>query len=244
MTSTSLREYIRTLDIGPGYQSEPLQFTSGASGAVVAGSIVALDGTVAEQHQRDVLQCMLLAQLAANAQADRHKDPVNWYRAYQQTLESIGWVVQTSTTLSRYLPPGTRFTIANVITDLFRHKVGPEELSLVTETLNAFKRDPGGPGQFVFECPSHAGGIGNFQFGLATEEDNTVSLQLGRFAFTVATHVTRLAFEEFPTEAKFQVGFTALTLNEQVYGGLRAAVAAKVAGRFTGSVAQLELTPG
>lgn len=240
--SAFLRETVRSLDVG-SYPSGSLQLTDSASGAVVAGSLVALDDTLSEQHQRDVLESLLLSQLAANAKFDRHKDPMNWYKVYQQTLETIGWVIQTSTTMLRYLPPGTRFTISKVITDLFQRKVAEEELSLVTRTLNAFKRDPGGSAQFVFECPSHSGGIGNFQFGLATEENGAASLQLGYFSFSTTTHITRLAFEEFPTDAKFQVGFVALTLNEQVYQGVRSVVSAKVASRFAGSTAQLELTP-
>jgi hypothetical protein len=238
------REAVRALVIGPEVESQPLEFTGTATGAVVSGSIVALDGSVSEQHQMDVLQCMLLATLAASAKADRHKDPLNWYKIYEQTLASIGWVVQTSTTMSRYLPPGIRFSIFNVISDLFRPKIAPEEFSIITETLNSFKRDSSGASQFMFECPSHSGGIGNFQFGMATEEGGNVSLQLGRFTFTTAAQVTRLAAEEFPMDATFKNGFTALTLDEQVYRSVRTAVASKVASRFSGSVAQLELRAG
>jgi hypothetical protein len=245
MMIASLRETIgaqgiRSLDIG-NERSGPMQLTGEATGAVVAGSIAALADSLSDQHKRDVLESLLLAQLAASAKSDRHRDPVNWYKVYQQTLESIGWVVQTSTTMSRYLPPGTRFTMANVVTDLFRRKLDETELSLVTRTLTAFNRDPRGEGQFVFECPSHSGGIGNFQFGLATEEDGTTNLQLGYFSFAVGKHVSRLAFEEFPTDAKFSMAFVALTLNEQLYQGVRSAVAAKVASRFIGSTAQLSL---
>ena len=32
-----------------------------------------------------------------------------------------------------------------------------------------------GASQVVFECPSHSGGIGNFQVALATEEDGCCS---------------------------------------------------------------------
>jgi hypothetical protein len=41
-----------------------------ASAAVVAGSIVAFAPGVDEQHRQDVLQSLLLAQLAANAKAE------------------------------------------------------------------------------------------------------------------------------------------------------------------------------
>ena len=238
------REFIQTLDVGPVPASGLLQLTETAVGAVVAGSIVAINQGVTEQHQRDVLQSLLLAQLAANANSDRHKDPVNWYQAYQRTLEQVGWVVEASTTMTRYLPPGTRFTVPMVINDLFKKRVLPEELSLITKTLNSFNREAGGPAQFVFECPSHAGGIGNFQFGLAAEEDGVVSLQLGRFSFTTTAHVTRLTLEEFPLDAEFRAGFTAMSLNEQMYAVVRDAIAKKLEGRFVGSVALLELVAG
>jgi hypothetical protein len=241
MMNASLREAIRSLELDHN-SSNPVQLTGGATGVVVAGSIVALDDSLSDQHQRDMLESLLLAQLAASAKFDRHRDPVNWYKVYQQTLESIGWVVQTSTAMSRYLPPGTRFTMANVITDLFRRKIDEKEFSLVTRTLNAFNRDPKGEGQFVFECPSHSGGIGNFQFGLGTEENDDTNLQLGYFSFATTKHVSRLAFEEFPLDAKFSMGFVALTLNEQVYKGVRSAVTAKIASRFEGLTAQLSLT--
>jgi hypothetical protein len=240
----SAGEFVQALDIGPDELSEPLELTDRAIGAVVAGSIVVIDQGVTGQHQQDVLQSLLLAQLAANAKADRHKDPTTWYRAYQETLTPVGWVVEASTTMTRYQPPGTRFTVPMVITDLFKRKVLPEELALIAETLSAFKRDAGGPAQFVFECPSHAGGIGNFQVGLVTEEDGVVSLRLGRFSFITTAHVTRLILEEFPTDAQFQAGFTAMTLNEQVYATVRSAIAKKVESRFSGSVAQVELTSG
>ena len=52
---------------------------------------VTVDGSVSQQHAQDVLQSLLLAQLAATAKVDRHKDPLNWYKTYQSTLEQIGW---------------------------------------------------------------------------------------------------------------------------------------------------------
>jgi hypothetical protein len=128
-----------------------------------------------------------------------------------------------------------------VINDLFKQRVLPEDLSLIVRTLNAFKQEASIPAQFVFECPSHAGGIGNFQFALVTEEDGTVSLQLGRFSFTSNAHITRLMFEEFPTDTQFQAGFTAMTLNDQMYAQLRNTIAKKLESRFEASTALLEL---
>jgi hypothetical protein len=239
----SVRRALRELDIGPELQPGQLDFTGAPMGVVVAGSIAALDSSVSEQHGHDVLQSLLLAQLAANAKANRYSDTLNWYRAYQSTLESVGWIVSASTGFTRFIPQVSRYTISTVITDLFRPKATPEELSLVNSTLAAFIRDPTAPGQFIWECPSHSGGIGNFQFALAAEEedDNIVTLQLGRFTFEVPVHVTRLAFEEFGTDAKFSTSYVAMTLNEQVFSSIRNAITAKLASRFDGSVAEIEL---
>jgi hypothetical protein len=240
----SPRGVLRELDIGPDPQSGEVELTGTPIGAVVAGSIVALDGSVSQQHGQDVLQSLLLAQLAANPKASRHKDPLTWYKTYQSTLEETGWVASASTSFTRYLSPVSRYRISSVITDLFRGKTTPEELSLVSRTLSAFMRDQAAPAQFVWECPSHSGGIGNFQFGLATEEDNIVTLQLGRFAFEAPAHVTRLAFEEFGKDTKFLSSYVAMTLNEELFARLRNAIAEKLESRFSGSVAQVELTSG
>lgn len=236
-----LRTAIRSLDVGPEPPPLSLEEWSGASCAVVAGSVIVFDDSVTGQHHRDTLESVLLAQLAASAKADRHKDPSNWYKAHQKVLETIGWVVDTSSAMRRYFPPGTRFSMANVVTDLFERKLGPEDLYLIKHALSTFRRDTTGPAQVVFECPSHSGGIGNFQCGLVTETGDTLNLQLGRFDFNCPTHVTRLALEEFPRDASFRAGFISLTLNEEAYSAVRTAVHSKVESRFQGSVAQLAL---
>jgi hypothetical protein len=246
MDTSELRRQVRALDIGPDDLTEPLEFTEGPTGAVVGGCIVALGTGVTEQHQRDVLQCLLLAQLAATAKADRHKDPSNWYKIYQQSLESVAWVTQRSSSMIRYQPSGTQFTITDVIMDVFRREVGSEAAPAIRDTMNAFQRDIKGTGQFLFECPSHSGGIGNFQFALVTEdeEEHNLLLLIGRFAFTAPVHVTRLAFETFDPSARFTTGFLAMTLNEQVYAGLRQAITDKLENRLDALAVKLEIDQG
>jgi hypothetical protein len=237
---------IRALDIGPEFPTSFVQlrgdaFEGEASGAVVSGSLVAFAPGVSELHQRDVLQSLLLAQLAANAKGERHKDPVTWFRAYRSVLEQVAWVAEASATLTRYLPQVARFSVSTVVNDTFRRQVSSEELAYVAATVNTFRSDVNGASQLVFECPSHSGGIGNFQVALATEEDGIVSLRIALVSFNAPQHVTRLALEEFTSSAQFQVGFLTLTQNEEVYAGVRSAIAAKVEARFPGSVVPLQL---
>jgi hypothetical protein len=135
---------IRALDIGPELSTSVVQLKDNALedkafGAVVAGSLVAFAPGVSQLHQQDVLQSLLLAQLAANAKAERHRDPVAWFAAYRSVMEQTAWVVEASSTSTRYLPRVSTFSAATVVNDEFRRKVTPEELAYVTETVNAYR---------------------------------------------------------------------------------------------------------
>jgi hypothetical protein len=245
MITTSISS-IRNLDIGPAPPSglailEDSAFGNPASGAVVAGSIVAFTPEVSGQHRRDVLESLLLAQLAANAKAERHKDPVAWFRAYSGVLEQVGWVVEGSSSVTRYLPQISSFSAGTVIIDTFRRRLTPEELQYVTATINALRADTGGTSHLVFECPSHSGGIGNFQAALVVEENGEVNLRIVQVSFNAPQHVTRLLMEEFTSTAKFQVAFLGLIQNEEIYARVRSTIADKVESRFDGTVVPLTL---
>jgi hypothetical protein len=236
---------IRNMDIGP----EIAKFTAlqdtdltGPSAAVVAGSIVAFAPGISEQHRQDVLQSLLLAQLAANAKADRQRDPSGWFAAYQGVLEQAAWVVEASAAAVRYQSSFARFTLATVVDDAFRPKLIAEQLPLVTAAIAAFRFDQNSAAQQLFECPSHSGGIGNFQVALATEEDGAVTIRLAQISFNAPRHVVRLLQEEFTSTAQFRVGFIALSMNEEVFARLRSAIASKLEGRLDGAVAPLQLS--
>lgn len=236
---------VRALDLWPQGPPSLQELEAGLEGeagaAVVAGTLVAFAPGVSEPHRRDVLQSLLLAQLAANAKAERHKQPSAWFSAYRGVLEQIAWVVESSIATSRYRSGVTRFSVSNIANDTFRNRVGPDELRLVLSALNAARSGEHGSAQMVFECPSHSGGIGNFQLALATEEEGELQLYIAQVSFNAPQHVVRLLSEEFTASAQFQVAFLALTQNQAQYEEVRAAIAAKVESRFAGSVALLEL---
>jgi len=212
-----------------------------ASGAVVAGSFVAFAPEVSEQHRQDVLESLLLAQFAANVKAERHKDPAAWFRVYSGVLEQAAWVVEGSSAATRYLAQTSSFSAGTVVIDAFRRRLTPEELQYVTTTVNALRADTVGTSQLVFECPSHSGGIGNFQAALATEENGDVNLRIVQVSFNAPQHVTRLLLEKFTSTARFHVAFLALTQNEEVYATVRSTISSKVESRFEHAVVPLTL---
>ncbi len=242
---TVTRSSIRELDLGPelptGIGEEVSDLENKASGAVVRGSLVAFAPGVSELHQRDVLQSLLFAQLAANTKAQRHTEPLAWFRAYSRVMQRTAWVVEASSRVTRYHPQVLRFSVATVVNDVFRPKLLPEELAYVMATVNAFRSDLGGASQIVFECASHSGGIGNFQVAFAVEEDGVLSLHIVQVSFNAPQHVTRLMLEEFTSTAEFRVAFHALIQNEGIYASVRSIIADKVKAHLPGSVALLQL---
>lgn len=243
--SATTASAIRDMNIGPRIAKlSALQDAelAGPSAAVVAGSIVAFAPGISDQHRQDVLQSLLLAQLAANAKADRQKDPAGWFTAYRGVLEQIAWVVEGSAVVSRYQPPFAKFTVGTVVDDAFRPKLLAEQLPFVTAAIAAFRSGQNSGAQLVFECPSHAGGIGNFQVALAGEENGAVTIRLAQISFNAPQHVVQLLQEEFTNAAQFRVGFLALSMNEEVFAKLRPAIAAKLQDRFEGAVVPLQLS--
>jgi hypothetical protein len=233
--STALRDQLRAIDLGIESGMNDSRLEEGPAGAVVAGSVVAFGPGVSPQHQQDVLQSLLFAQLAANVQAERHKQWADWYREYQTVLERIGWVVGNSSTASQWAAPGG-FVFSTPVLETFDERAGDDAKLQVSNALTTFRNDVGGPAQFTFECPSHSGGLGNFQVALATEDDGNVRLRIGRFMFQAPTHVVRLAVEQLPANTKFYSGFVDMVLNEQVFSSGRSTIASRLGDRYQAQV--------
>src|SRR5262245_47998175 len=61
---------------------------------VVGADIVSFIAGVAPEHREIIMNCSLLAQLAANQRVPSHDDIRAWYEAYFDTLTHLGWVMQ------------------------------------------------------------------------------------------------------------------------------------------------------
>ncbi|NJN74880.1 MAG: hypothetical protein HC799_19910 [Limnothrix sp. RL_2_0] len=94
-----------------------LQDKDKETGYVNAGSLVSFVAGVSTEHQNDVLNSTLLAQLAANKKFDREKDTEQWYKFYREVLENVGWVIQEFD-FQRYAPSGATFEMNKVVLDI------------------------------------------------------------------------------------------------------------------------------
>jgi len=225
------------LDLIPTQQGQ--QLDEQAVGAVVAGNLVAFDPGVSAQHRKDVQQSLLVAQLAAGVKADRYRDVTGWMRQYLSVLEQIAWVTTTAYAATRYLPQVPKFDAATLIQDTFRRKLGdcPKEVS---DVLAAYKGSDGAA-QVVFECPSHSGGLANYQVVHVTEDDGgDITLWMASTSLNAPQHVVRLFEADLPAGTQIQVGWVVLTLDESVFARLRSSLDGKLQGRYEPSVVPLQ----
>lgn len=206
-----------------------------ASVVVDCGGLVALAGGVSEQHRKDVLFSVLLAQLVANKKYARHADAVRWYESYGETLERVGWIVKEHEGFARQHPRKVPYRVGPLALGILGRVSGDAAVNLARAALRALTElDPADRAAELFEDQAHFGRAGNFQLAVVEEADGLVGVRLGRYRFRVvdeATEVGRLLHTDFRAADEFVGGAQVLHLNEDVYGPLRDGIAEKLGAR-------------
>ncbi|WP_150493547.1 hypothetical protein [Streptomyces kanamyceticus] len=192
-----------------------------------------------------MLHSLLLAQLVANRKVNRFTEAENWYEVFGETLESIGWIVESHEGFVRHRASAFPYRVdAPALAALGGISDGPalglaaaalRELSGLSADDRALQ---------LFEEYGQFGGRGNFQVAVAEVDteaaDGLLAVRLGRFRFRVedpATVLGRLLRTDFHAGDVFFRGAQTLRLNEEVYGPLRDGIAAKLGARVEALIA-------
>ena len=235
MAKTNPREYLekqrpgieRSLAILKSKQtavpphSEPV--TDGKDEAYVDdGALVSFMSKVSGQQKQDVLNVTLLAQLAANADADRFKDTEAWYRKYIEVLENTGWVIQNFD-FQRYQTHQDSFTVDNSLLDILKSLLSRNQYIIIERTLESLKGPENAPWWEVFNSSSTSGDNGNFQISpCEVDESGQVVMTLGAFHFKASQSSDRWFWFVYKSSSmKFFRSCQVCTLNEAIYAEVR-----------------------
>jgi hypothetical protein len=211
----------------------PLDEPQPESGAVDGNLIVSFVDGVTGQQKNDVLNCCLLAQLAANFRFNREENPVPWTRFYGSVLENVGWVVPQFQ-FRRLQSNQARFTMDAAILRFLTDLLTQNEKDTVQAAIDAVKALQDGDRRLrIFERNSVEEKVGNFQVdSVGVSATGVLSMKIGAFGFKTSERVTKVLWFSFGgASTSMEVTKTTLVLNEQVHERLRDAILNKLGSR-------------
>lgn len=207
-----------------------------------AKSLVSFVSEVNGQRRDDVLNSVLLAQLAANKQFPGEDQSIEWYKAFVKVLNNIGWAIEEAE-FSHFESKDDVFEVQNVIIEILTAAFGGSFITIITKTLSAIGSLADGSGKItVFEKNTHSLSKGAFQIGLAKEENGVVSLQIGTFLITSSNEIKRILFFK-SSKDKTSLDYCSRTgtLNEEIYGKIRESVVEKLGGKVVEFIAEVDI---
>lgn len=212
--------------------------------AAVDGNIVAtfVDG-IQGQHLFDVLNCGLLAQLAANVKYDREAEPIPWTKYYSRVLENIGWVVPEFTFFG-LRSQATRFSMDSAVLKVIAAIMTQQQTEIVKAGFEALQALHGDDRRLtIFRRNSVENNAGNFQINGAGESaQGIVSLKLCAFNFKTDEAVTDVLWFRFNSgSTRLAATRTTLVLNDQVHERLRQPILTKLGNRGLDFIAGLDI---
>lgn len=216
-------------DDAPTTDKVPTADPTNPSGFVDNGSLVSFLAGVDRQSQADVLNSMLLAQLAANKKFDREKDTAQWYAFYHDVLENVGWVVQQFA-FARYEVSGTTATVDKAVIDLLA-AIGTENAAAVAKsTIDALKALSSDDRRFtLFKQSAHSARTGNFQVANCSNVGDVLKMSLGAFTFSSTRVDTSALFFSWSTsDTEIYRAGQSIVLDREVYATVRNSVVQKL----------------
>jgi len=207
-----------------------------------AKSLVSFVSDIDGQRRSDVLNSVLLAQLAANKKFPDENQLVDWYKEFVRVLNNLGWAIEGAE-FSNFESNGTIFEVENAIISILTAAFGGPFMVVITKTLEAIKGLSDSNGKITaFEKNTHSLSKGAFQIGLANEENGAVTLQIGTFLLTSTTEIKKILFFK-STKDTTELSYCSRTgtLNEEIYAKVRTQVQDKLGGRITDFITEIEL---
>lgn len=224
------------------YPGAALVESEDQAGYVDSGSLVSFVAGLTRQQKSDTLNSTLLAQLAANKQYDRERQPREWYAYYREVLENVGWVVQ-EWDFTEFQTGGSTVSVYDTVIKVLGAIATGNQLAIVIATMDALNDLPEEDDRVVlFETESHSQNQGAFQVSSAEDSDGVVVMRISAFHFQTTETVTRLLWLRFSgSSTSFYQGAQTINLNEDVYAIVRRDVLQKLGDRAVNFVRNLDI---
>jgi len=168
------------------------------------------------------------------------KDVIGWYKAYIEILTKVGWTMEGGE-VQQFSAKANVVELQEVIIDILKAAFGADFLQIVTRALDGIKSLADSNGKIeAFEKTTHSESNGSFQIGVATQEGDAVSMNLGTFLITSTSRISHILFIKFTKdETDLQYASGKLTLDQKIYENVRSLVQNKLSGRAVEFVTEI-----
>jgi hypothetical protein len=209
---------------------------------LVDKSLISFVSGVNAANRADILESTLLAQMGAKAKMIDDSDIIGWYKAYVEILTKTGWAIEGGD-IQNFTAKANVTEIQSVIIDILTAAFGSGLAQIVIKALESIKTLADSTGKIeAFEKNTHTESSGSFQIGVATQEGGAVSINLGTFLIKSTNKITHILFVKLShDETELQYASGKLTLDQDIYAGLRSLIRQKLNGRLTEFVSDIPL---
>jgi hypothetical protein len=167
---------------------------------VVGAGVFSFARGVTADARQGISDSALLAQLVANKKVSAEEKPLEWFAAYFDVLQKIGWTIQEST-WSDYTAQGKAVEVHDKILEVMTAVLGPSAaaLAIVAATVNALKgMDPSSSWMRLFNRESQKARLARFQIGLVEKNENSdVFVSLLACLIEAHSDITQVLFFKF-----------------------------------------------
>lgn len=208
-------------------------------------SVVSFVSNIGVEYREDVLNTVLLAQLAANNVYPDKKDLAKWYDEYMRVLTGLGWVIQNKVFNDEASSHGV-IEIENVVIEIITTAIGGKYIAIIKSALEAFKKlsEASNNKIIAFEKNSHSLNEGTFQIGVADQTGDAISLRIGAFILSSKEEIKQiLFFKSRKNDTKVKTLTFEGTLNSGNYGSIRNLVKQRLGQTALNFVTELNLSP-
>lgn len=235
------RKYIMELELADMDES-PFAGENNVPDANVDASMISVfSDEVDETARADVLNSMLLAQLAADKKYNHSEETDKWYKKYVEVLENLGWVFHNFE-FTEYSIQSQGLGVDSFMLDLVRG-IATGSMYFVAKAAIEFLKEQGGSrASKIFGSSSHKGKKGNFQMGECRLNDRVLTLSIGCSYFSASDEEENFFALRFSSQdSHIYISTQKSMLNEDTYGQIRQDVINKLGKRAKQYIADLEI---
>lgn len=235
-------EFVRSIDLSGtprGIRAQDARteaseiFDSAKVQAQVVGSgLFSFTRGVTPEVRDAISNSALLAQLVANKRVSSATRPTDWYAAYQDVLQNVGWVLQDRGWVD-YTTQGTAVEVHQKVIEVLSAALGPTAvgLNIIQSALKVLKAMTSETSWFtIFNRESQHARIARFQVGLV-EADETADVLVSLLACLIEARagITQVLVFKFRNEhASFRANHAKVSIDSSALQELLPTIRMKV----------------